>query len=67
MNFHEDSMRGSWSKIGGTEMLMKKKREEEEEENRKHAFRRTGRPVAKADLAGGSFFRLPQSDKRVLR
>ena len=31
------------------------------------AFRRTGRPVAKADLAGGSFFRLPQSDKRVLR
>ena len=31
MNFHEDPMRGSWSKIGGTEMLMEK----EKEKNRK--------------------------------
>ena len=30
MNFHEDPMRGSWSKIGGTEMLMKKEEEEED-------------------------------------
>ena len=35
MNFHEDPMRGSWSKIGGTEMLMMMK-EKEEEEDRKH-------------------------------
>ena len=34
MNFHEDPMRGSWSKIGGTEMLMMMKKEEEKD--RKH-------------------------------
>ena len=31
------------------------------------AFQKTGRPGAKADLAGEQFFRLPQSDKRVFR
>ena len=36
MNFHEDRTRGSLSKIGGTEMLMKKEQEQKKEQKEKN-------------------------------